>query len=180
MSNISESEAVILGLLYDSPKYGYEIEQIIEEQSMRDWTEIAFSSIYYVLKKLEEKKMVTSEIKSSEKNRTRKIFTISKEGKKTLEEIIREKIRTVAIVKYPIDIGIAYLGILSKDEIIQNFQKYRKDLEEKVKCYQDLKQYLTDQGCPLNRMQLAERPLFLYKAEMEWANQFLKELKNWK
>ena len=55
MNRISNIEAAILGLLCERPQYGYEIEKIIEKRNMRNWTEIGFSSIYYILKKLEEK-----------------------------------------------------------------------------------------------------------------------------
>ena len=50
---INEREAAILGLLCENPLYGYTIEKIIEERGMRHWTDIGFSSIYYVLKRLE-------------------------------------------------------------------------------------------------------------------------------
>ena len=44
---------VILGFLRGRPLYGYEIKQMIEHV-MGDWTNIAFGSIYFALKKLTE------------------------------------------------------------------------------------------------------------------------------
>ena len=40
--------------------YGYTIEKIIEERGMRHWTDIGFSSIYYVLKRLESRNLIVS------------------------------------------------------------------------------------------------------------------------
>lgn len=58
MIKISTTEVAILGLLSDRPMYGYEIEKIIEERKMRNWTSIGFSSIYYSLNKMEKKSLL--------------------------------------------------------------------------------------------------------------------------
>ncbi len=176
MIEISDTEAVLLGLLYDSPKYGYEIDKIIEEQSMRDWTEIAFSSIYYTLKNLEKKGYVDSQLTASDKNRTRKIFSITSTGKNLLENCVRKKISEVKYAKWPVDIGLAYMDILPQDEKIHHLQEYRESLSKAVKCYLELRLFLIDHGCPLNRLQLAERPIIIYQAEIQWVDQFITQL----
>ena len=51
---MTNTELAILGLIAEQPRHGYQIEQVIEERGMRNWTEIGFSSIYYLLKKLEK------------------------------------------------------------------------------------------------------------------------------
>lgn len=45
-------ELVVLGALVERPRHGYDIEQVIEERGVRRWTDIGFSSIYYLLDKL--------------------------------------------------------------------------------------------------------------------------------
>jgi DNA-binding PadR family transcriptional regulator len=55
---MTNAETAILTLLAEQPRYGYEIEQIIAERGMREWTEIGFSSIYNLLKKLEREGLV--------------------------------------------------------------------------------------------------------------------------
>jgi DNA-binding PadR family transcriptional regulator len=52
-SMMTNAELAILSLVDERPRHGYEVEQVIEERGMREWTEIGFSSIYYLLKKLE-------------------------------------------------------------------------------------------------------------------------------
>ena len=51
---MTNAELAILSLVAEEPRHGYDIEQVIEARGMRDWTEIGFSSIYYLLKKLEK------------------------------------------------------------------------------------------------------------------------------
>jgi len=46
---MTNAELAILSLIAEQPRHGYEIEQVIEERRMREWTEIGFTSIYYLL-----------------------------------------------------------------------------------------------------------------------------------
>ena len=60
---MTNAELAILSLIAERPRHGYDIEQVIEARGMREWTEIGFSSIYYLLKKLEKEGMITSQLK---------------------------------------------------------------------------------------------------------------------
>ena len=46
---MTSAEFAILTLIVEQPRHGYEIEQVIEQRGMRQWTEVGFSSIYYLL-----------------------------------------------------------------------------------------------------------------------------------
>ncbi len=52
---LTPAELTVLGLIVEQPRHGYDLEQVIEERGIRQWTDIAFSSIYYVLAKLEKR-----------------------------------------------------------------------------------------------------------------------------
>jgi DNA-binding PadR family transcriptional regulator len=57
---MTNAELAILSLIVEAPRHGYEIEQVIEQRGMRNWTEVGFSSIYYLLAKLEERGWILS------------------------------------------------------------------------------------------------------------------------
>ncbi|MBC8375118.1 MAG: PadR family transcriptional regulator, partial [FCB group bacterium] len=78
---ISNAEAALLGLLAEKPKHPYQIEKDVEYREMRTWTDLSMSSIYKLLKKLEDQKLVTSEMVLTEDNRARKIYSISEAGR---------------------------------------------------------------------------------------------------
>ena len=42
---LTPAELTILGLLEEQPRHGYELEQVIEERGIRQWTALGFSSI---------------------------------------------------------------------------------------------------------------------------------------
>ena len=51
-------DLVLLGLLKESPKHGYEIKQVVDERMQRI-ARITSGTVYYTLRKLEEKGFVT-------------------------------------------------------------------------------------------------------------------------
>ncbi|WP_163509840.1 PadR family transcriptional regulator [Fodinicola acaciae] len=57
-SDLTPAELTLLGLLVEKPRHGYELEEVIAERGMREWTEIGFSSIYYLLAKLRSKGLI--------------------------------------------------------------------------------------------------------------------------
>ena len=60
---MTNAELTILSLVAEGPRYGYEIQSLIDERELRDWLAIGSSSIYYVLNKLESQHMLTSELR---------------------------------------------------------------------------------------------------------------------
>ena len=56
----TNNEIVILGLLAEEPKHGYQLEQDMEQSGMHNWPGIGFSSVYYILNKIEKNGWLTS------------------------------------------------------------------------------------------------------------------------
>lgn len=173
MEEISDKELVILGMLYEKPMYGYEIEKQIIDTSMRDWTEIGFSSIYYILKKLQSKKLIRLEIILNEKNQTRKMYHITEKGKNQTKHAVKSIISIHENVIWRMDLGLAYLNLLDSSEILESLSKYKKSIETKIKGYNDLLNFLKGQQCSYNRYELAYRPIYLLEAELKWVENFI-------
>ncbi|WP_367130293.1 GyrI-like domain-containing protein [Saccharothrix sp. HUAS TT1] len=55
---LTDGELTVLGLLLEQPRHGYDLERVIEERGVRNWTALGFSSIYYVLDKLAKRGLV--------------------------------------------------------------------------------------------------------------------------
>jgi len=77
-NKLTNAEYAILGLLVERPCHGYDLERLIEERGMREWTELAFSSIYYILKKLQQRQLI--EPRRTSKKKTRKTYAPTSNG----------------------------------------------------------------------------------------------------
>lgn len=77
------AEYAVLSLVCEKPSHGYELEAVIEQRGMREWTALAFSSIYFVLKKLEKKGLVTVQTSAQERShpgKPRRVYRATGEG----------------------------------------------------------------------------------------------------
>jgi len=75
---------LILSILEEGESYGYEIIKQIKEKSGGSLA-FAEGTLYPVLKKLEEKKFISSKWKTADSERQRKYYRITAAGKKQLQ-----------------------------------------------------------------------------------------------
>ncbi len=115
-TTLNLNETALLGLLADKARYGYELDKIIKEKHMRGWTDIAFSSIYAILKGLEDKGCVVS---SSEiaGNRVRRHYSISRQGRKILRASTANLLSEPSKTSDSLMAGLANMNQLSDEEI---------------------------------------------------------------
>jgi hypothetical protein len=67
------------GLVIEHPCHGYDLDRTIAERGIRQWADVAFSSIYYVLGKLETRGLVRSEHGDGPKSR--RVYSATDEGR---------------------------------------------------------------------------------------------------
>ena len=89
---VTDAELAVMSLLAEKPMHGYQIEQIIEERGMREWTNIGFSSIYYILEKLRKIGWLKNVLESGEgKGPARQIFSLTNTGRDAWERTERKE-----------------------------------------------------------------------------------------
>ena len=84
--NLTDAELLLLGLIAEMPRHGYEIDQVIEQRGMREWTQIGFSSIYFVLGRLQKLRLVAAQ-KAARPNagsKSRKVYAVTPAGRRAL------------------------------------------------------------------------------------------------
>jgi len=178
MVEITKAEATLLGLLSEQPMYPYQIEQEVKYRDMRFWTELSMSSIYKLLRKLEKDNLVTRTNEVSSENRIHTLYTLSDKGKNQLQKKIESLLSEPEHMRWQIDIGIYNRNLLSDKKVQVALGKYRISLEKKIREYKALLKFLQDSKCPSYRFDVAARPIFLLKGELNWVDSILKQLKS--
>lgn len=118
--DFTDSELLVLGLVAEMPRHGYELEQIIERRGMRQWTQIGFSSIYFVLGKLEEKGLVKAETPAAAK--ARKIYNMTSTGRKTLVDQTLAALSTVRPTYSSLLTGMIHWSVLTRDQALDTLR----------------------------------------------------------
>lgn len=80
---LTAAELALLGLLVEKPRHGYELEKVITERGLREWTEIGFSSIYYLLTRLRERGLIAeADASTPVRGKGRKVYAATAEGRR--------------------------------------------------------------------------------------------------
>ena len=125
---ISNAELVLLSLLKEKPRHAYEIEQVIEERNMRDWTEIGFSSIYRLLTKLEKNGWISSEMQPPEgRGPARKVYQLTAAGENTWQQSALENLAHPVRKFTPFLLGLDNLCALPPEQALQAMRTYLTD-----------------------------------------------------
>ena len=172
----TNSELAILSLLAERPRHGYDIEQTIEQRGMRNWTEIGFSSIYYLLTKMEKAGMIHSKMESSSgKGPSRKVYELTESGKETWQHAALAALAQPEPCHLPIQVGLSNLPLLPRDQALAALRAYLDTLEV-TKTGLIARQ--AHQGVPLPYQVDAMFGLSqaMIEAEILWLETFLAEL----
>ena len=173
--NLKHRAFVILSLLAESPSgdHAYNINKKIDDRGMRNWTNIganiSLSTIYRILERLENDKLVESIMKKV-KNREKKVYKLSSKGRL----ILKHKVMYVLSEFYgkkdeDFYVAFSMFPNLSKEEQIEAFinsinkmKIHKKELEEML---QENSKY------PINVTGLFKHPIMILEADikfLEW------------
>ncbi|MDR2855348.1 MAG: PadR family transcriptional regulator [Methanomicrobiales archaeon] len=137
MAQVSDAESIILGLLsfISGGCYGYEIEKMLIGSRIRVCGNIAFSSIYHALKKLEKKQMITCEIEYVNGKPPRKRYTILDSGKEALHEKVMTSLQESSQVSSAADLSLFFLPLLHKEQMQEALKAHILMLQEVYAAY---------------------------------------------
>lgn len=168
---MTNAELAILSLIAEQDRHGYEIEQVIEARGMREWTEVGFSSIYYLLKRLEGYGWIVS---SKEvvvgQGAPRKVYTITAEGQHAFEQAILEALATPERDLDNFQLGLANLDRFPKEKTVAALKDHIQALEaqrEHVRMRREGQAPL-----PLHVDAMFEMSLKMIAARLEWMRNF--------
>lgn len=126
----TDAELTILGLIAERPRHGYELEIVIRERGIREWTSLGFSSIYYVLSKLEKRGLVEA-VDPSQPARARSL-RLTDAGAELVRTASLDAIATPSPVHARVLVGLANGPGLSRAEVLAALERRASALEEEL------------------------------------------------
>ena len=134
MKGLTDAELLLLGLVAEMPRHGYQIDQVIEQRGMREWTQIGFSSIYFVLGRLRKLGLVTAG-KPPRRNasaKAKKIYSVTPAGRRTLEAQTIAALRDVQPVYSPVLLGMINWSVLGRQPALKALAARRGAIEAEL------------------------------------------------
>ncbi|MBJ6362373.1 DUF4180 domain-containing protein [Paenibacillus sp. GCM10012307] len=169
----------ILGLLSWKPATGYELKKMIEESPTMYWSGNN-NQIYKSLVKLLNEGLVTNEIQHQESSPSKKIYSITPEGRARLKEWVRSE-SEIPEFKNSFLIQLAWADHLDSEELSEMLASYESRISLQLIFHQEK----IKRGIPSpNRNEretflwdkITENLLTYYQNELEWVQSIRKEL----
>lgn len=162
---LTHAELTVLGLIIERPQHGYDLERVIEQRGIRQWTDIGFSSIYYLLAKLERRGLLeVPETPAAAKSR--RVFHPTATGRDVAARNVFALIAEPRPVPHPLLVGIANRLLLSEREYAQALHARLAKLDTRI-CAVRAAQ-LAQASLPRPAREVFSYSLSLMEAERKW------------
>lgn len=177
---MTDAELTILSLVAEQPSMGHQIQQIIDERGLREWLTIGFSSVYYILNKLEKQNLISSVLRQERRGPARKIYTITEAGRGILQTAVSHLLSQPRTLGSGFELGLANIHALKPYQVYRELTNHRDDLKYQLTIVE--KAWARHQGD--NTEDIADHISALYThsialmhAEIEWLEKFITDWK---
>ncbi|QBJ95994.1 PadR family transcriptional regulator [Rhodococcus sp. ABRD24] len=162
---LTAAELTVLGLVVEQPRHGYDLEQVIEQRGIREWTDIGFSSIYYVLTKLEKRGLVSAE-EGRSSARSRRVFRATEEGRHAAASEALAYVAVLRSVPHPVLVGLANLPLLSEQSYDDALRSRLTQIDARIASVMNAEQ--RQAPLPASAREVFSYSLCLLEAERSW------------
>jgi DNA-binding PadR family transcriptional regulator len=174
---MTNTELAILGLVAETPRHGYEIERLIEQRGMRNWTEVGFSSIYYVLGKLEQRGWIASRTEPAEgRGPARKVFEAQPAGREAWYQATLEALTGPGQPNSSFLLGLAGLPGVRATDAVTALRQYRRGILTRKNEVDEAWQRAGNLPFVLEGM--FEYSVNLLQTELDWLDRYIPRLEN--
>jgi DNA-binding PadR family transcriptional regulator len=168
-------DIVVLGLLSENPRYGYEIKMIIDNV-MSHVIDISSGSLYYGLKKLQERGLVEeSSVEKIGKRPERSIYTITAEGQEYLDAELPRVIFPRAQPYFPLDLALYFFPFIPEKEQARRLKMRLEYIKQVQKFFLKSQQEL-EQIVPANQMFILKHRLQFIAMERKFIQEVSEKL----
>jgi PadR family transcriptional regulator AphA len=130
---LSPTAYVILGMISREPRSGYEIKALVDNTTRFFWA-ASYGQIYPELKRLSEAGLIDgSDVPRGERKRT--VYAITEEGKRQLEDWLRQPPQTVEMREEGL-LKLFFAGVLPPEqgaETLRSMREYRRGIATRLR-----------------------------------------------
>lgn len=155
----------MLGLIVEQPRHGYDLEQVIKERGIRQWTDIGFSSIYYVLGKLEQRHFIEA-AEGRSGGKSRRVFHATTEGRQIAADEAVAVIADLQAVPHPVLVGLANLTLVTEHAYDEALRSRLAQLEARIASVKEAER--SQAPLPRPAREVFSYSLSLLEAERSW------------
>jgi DNA-binding PadR family transcriptional regulator len=174
---LKHRDLVILGLLMEQPRYGYEIKTLLDN-ALAHLVNINSGSLYYGLKKLQATGYVKeAAVEKIGRRPERSVYELTPAGRQVFSEEVLRQIFPVGGDFNPLEYALYFFQVLEREEVLRRLTMRQTILLETILFFKEL---LLDVINPLNvnHRLIIQHKLLMLEAEVSFIDLVFVEFKN--
>ncbi len=174
---MTDAELTILSLVAEGARYGHEIQQLIDERGLREWLTIGFSSVFYILNKLEQQNLVVSEVRSAGRTPGRKVYQVTEAGRGVLQTAVSDLLRQPRSLGAGFELGLANLSVLKPRHVYKVLRDHQQELRQRLAAVERSWQHHQDEdGVVADHIRaLYTHSIAIMQSEQQWLEAFIND-----
>lgn len=174
-TTMNEAELTLLSLLAEAPRYGHELQTLIDERGLREWVTIGFSSIFYLLNKLEKHGLIFSAARADPTGMPRKHYALTEAGRGVLQTAVADLLRQPHALGTGFELGLANLNVLKPVQVYRVLKHHRSDLRQRLDAVElSYQRHQREENAQVDHIHaLYTHSLAVMRAEITWLDTFL-------
>ncbi len=169
-------ELIFLGLVKEGPKHGDEIRKSIQ-QVLSTFANVDSTSIYYPLRKLEKKGLVTKRPGRKGKRPAKFIYKITKEGERVFEKLLNDNFLTFQRPVFNIDLSLYFLPLVKSGLAKSRLRSRLRGMQKILHWLNERRSSLEQQGKSHHLLAIIEHQIELAKTDINFTQNLIKNLK---
>ncbi|MDD5060476.1 MAG: helix-turn-helix transcriptional regulator [Candidatus Omnitrophica bacterium] len=169
-----EQELILLGLLRQSPKHGYEIKLKVRK-ILSLFTGVQLKSIYYPLRILEKEGLLTKQAFRKDSRPERFVYCLTDKGKRRFEMLLNKNLLDFKRPQFTLDLSLYFLNFLKPATARKRLEK-RLEILEKISSGIEGMINSSDLKDQLALVRIMEHNLCLLRAEALFLGNLLKSI----
>lgn len=174
---MTDAELTILSLVAEGTRQGYEIQQLIDARGLREWLTIGFSSVYYLLQKLEKQGLISSQtgdLREEKQAPAHRRYTITGPGRGVLQTAVADLLRQPRTLGAGFELGLANIDVLQPRQVLDVLGDHRDDLAHRLEHAEHAWAHHRQEAEPAAHIEaLYTHSIALMRAELAWMDEFL-------
>lgn len=164
-----DRKLLLLGLLRMQEMHGYRLNDFLDT-FLAVCVEVKRPTAYYLLNKMHQDDWITEEEQKEGNRPVRRIYSITAEGERAFQELLRENLGSYSPVQFDGDIGLAFMDALPGEELSSLLSQRRDDLRQQLAAVDAVPDH------PGNFQLMIEHQVQHLRAELQWLDDVIDRL----
>ncbi len=165
----------LLGLLAESPKYGYELKRRFEGALGNVWS-VSYGQLYPTLRRLSELGWVTKRTEPGKKAAEKNIYSMTEKGRRKLDEWLLTPVRSTYRVKDEFTLRFLFFSKIPTSHVLEYLQEHQKKTTQHREGFQ--KTLRTLQGeIDFFLQEIIRKGIIQLEAEERWLEEVMEAMR---